>query len=128
MITILKRRPGRMDRSLAADGPLTFTAVPGRQVKSAPEAQWKPTTNSYQPEVNMEKFIADIAKSLVDKPEAVSVSTIRGSQVSVYELRVAKEDLGKVIGKKGRTASAMRTLLSALSAKMKNPSVLEIVE
>jgi uncharacterized protein len=76
----------------------------------------------------MEKFIIDIAKSLVDKPEAVSVNTIRGSQVSVYELRVAKEDLGKVIGKKGRTASAMRTLLSALSAKLKNPSVLEIVE
>ena len=76
----------------------------------------------------MEQFIANIARSLVDNPDAVEISTIRGQQVSVLELKVAKEDLGKIIGKKGRTAGAMRTLLSALSAKMKNPSVLEIVE
>jgi len=76
----------------------------------------------------MEHFIANIARNLVDNPEAVKVSLIKGQQVSVLELQVAKEDLGKIIGKKGRTASAMRTLLSALSAKNRNPFVLEILE
>jgi predicted RNA-binding protein YlqC (UPF0109 family) len=76
----------------------------------------------------MEHFIASIAKSLVDNPEAVRVNLIKGRQVSVLELQVAKEDLGKIIGKKGRTATAMRTLLSALSAKNRNPYVLEIIE
>lgn len=76
----------------------------------------------------MEEFIASIARNLVDRPEAVRVSTIRGNQVSVLELSVAKEDLGKIIGKKGRTASAMRTLLSAMSAKTKTPFMLEIIE
>lgn len=76
----------------------------------------------------MEHFIANIARNLVDNPEAVRVNLIKGQQVSVLELQVAKEDLGKIIGKKGRTASAMRTLLSALSAKNRNPYVLEILE
>ena len=76
----------------------------------------------------MEEFISLIAKSLVDRPEAVHVNTVRGSQISVLELSVAKEDLGKIIGKKGRTAGAMRTLLNALAAKSKKPFVLEIVE
>ncbi len=76
----------------------------------------------------MEHFIANIARNLVDNPEAVRVNMIKGQQVSVLELQVAKEDLGKIIGKKGRTASAMRTLLSALSAKNRNPYVLEILE
>jgi predicted RNA-binding protein YlqC (UPF0109 family) len=76
----------------------------------------------------MEHFIANIARNLVDNPEAVRVNMIKGQQVSVLELQVAKEDLGKIIGKKGRTASAMRTLLSALSAKNRNPFVLEILE
>jgi uncharacterized protein len=128
MITILKRRPNRIDHPLPPVGSRVFSAGAGRKSTPSPEAPWKPITHTYESEATMEKFIIDIAKSLVDKPEAVSVNTIRGSQVSVYELRVAKEDLGKVIGKKGRTASAMRTLLSALSAKLKNPSVLEIVE
>jgi predicted RNA-binding protein YlqC (UPF0109 family) len=76
----------------------------------------------------MEHFIANIARNLVDNPEAVRVNMIKGQQVSVLELQVAKEDLGKIIGKKGRTATAMRTLLSALSAKNRNPYVLEILE
>jgi len=76
----------------------------------------------------MKDLIAYIAKALVDKPEEVVVTEIEGEQTSVIELRVAKEDLGKVIGKQGRTARAMRTILGAASAKMKKRSVLEILE
>ncbi len=76
----------------------------------------------------MKDLIAYIAKALVDKPEEVAVSEIQGEQTSVIELKVAKEDLGKVIGKQGRTARAMRTILSAASTKIKKRSVLEIIE
>jgi predicted RNA-binding protein YlqC (UPF0109 family) len=76
----------------------------------------------------MKELIEYIAKSLVDKPEDVSVTELEGEQTSVIELRVAKEDLGKVIGKQGRTARAMRIILGAASAKMKKRSVLEILE
>ena len=76
----------------------------------------------------MKELIEYIAKALVDKPEEVSVTELEGEQTSVIELRVAKEDLGKVIGKHGRTARAMRTILGAASAKMKKRSVLEILE
>jgi len=76
----------------------------------------------------MKDLIGYIARALVDHPEQVSVSEIEGNQTSVLELKVAKEDLGKVIGKQGRTARAMRTILSAASAKIKKRSVLEIVE
>lgn len=76
----------------------------------------------------MKDLIAYIAKALVDKPEDVQVSEIVGEQTSVIELRVAKEDLGKVIGKQGKTARAMRTILSAASTKLNKRSVLEIVE
>ncbi len=76
----------------------------------------------------MKDLIEYIAKSLVDKPEEVSVVEIEGEQTSVLELKVAKEDLGKVIGKQGRTARAMRTILSAASTKIRKRSVLEIIE
>ncbi|MFZ2631788.1 MAG: KH domain-containing protein [Desulfosalsimonadaceae bacterium] len=76
----------------------------------------------------MKDLITYIAKALVDNPEEVTVSEIVGDQTSVLELKVAKEDLGKVIGKQGRTARAMRTLLSASSAKIRKRTVLEIVE
>jgi len=76
----------------------------------------------------MKELILYIAKALVDKPEEVVVTEIVGEQTSVIELKVAKEDLGKVIGKQGRTARAMRTILSAASAKMNKRSVLEILE
>ena len=76
----------------------------------------------------MKELIGYIARALVDHPEQVSVSEIEGNQTSVLELKVAKEDLGKVIGKQGRTARAMRTILSAASAKIKRRSVLEIAE
>jgi predicted RNA-binding protein YlqC (UPF0109 family) len=78
--------------------------------------------------IDMKDLIAYIAKALVDKPEEVSVAEIEGEQTSVIELKVAKEDLGKVIGKQGRTARAMRTILSAASTKINKRSVLEILE
>jgi predicted RNA-binding protein YlqC (UPF0109 family) len=78
--------------------------------------------------MGMKDLIAYIAKALVDKPEEVVVTEIEGEQTSVIELKVAKEDLGKVIGKQGRTARAMRTVLSAASTKINKRSVLEIIE
>jgi uncharacterized protein len=73
-------------------------------------------------------MIEYIARSLVDSPDEVKVTEIEGEQTAVLELKVAKEDLGKVIGKQGRTARAMRTLLGAASAKVKRRAVLEIIE
>ena len=75
----------------------------------------------------MRELIEYIAKALVDNPEEVSVSEVEGEVTSVIELRVAKSDLGKVIGKEGRTARAMRTLLTAASQDQKR-AVLEIIE
>jgi hypothetical protein len=76
----------------------------------------------------MKDLIKYIAEALVDDPEAVEVSEVAGEQTSVIELKVAKDDLGKIIGKQGRTARAMRTILGAASAKIKKRSVLEIIE
>jgi predicted RNA-binding protein YlqC (UPF0109 family) len=76
----------------------------------------------------MKELIESIAKALVDHPEEVKVNVLVGSQATVLELIVAKSDLGKVIGKQGRTAKAMRTILGAASAKERKRSVLEIVE
>ena len=76
----------------------------------------------------MKDLIKYIAQALVDYPEQVEVSEVQGEQTSVIELRVAKDDLGKIIGKQGRTARSIRTILSAASAKIKKRSVLEIIE
>ncbi|MGE4298139.1 MAG: KH domain-containing protein [Desulfovibrionaceae bacterium] len=76
----------------------------------------------------LKELVEYIAKSLVDKPDDVVVTEVEGEQTSVLELRVAKEDLGKVIGKQGRTARAMRTILGAASTKIRKRSVLEILE
>lgn len=73
-------------------------------------------------------LIETIAKALVDLPEQVNVSEMVGEQTTVIELKVAKSDLGKIIGKQGRTAQAIRTLLIAASTKLKKRSVLEIIE
>jgi hypothetical protein len=78
--------------------------------------------------MEMKELIRYIAKALVDNPEAVEVSEVEREQTSVIELKVAKEDLGKVIGKQGRTARAMRTVLSAASTKIRKRAVLEIIE
>ncbi|HTZ40634.1 MAG TPA: KH domain-containing protein [Syntrophales bacterium] len=76
----------------------------------------------------MKDLIKYIAQALVDNPDKVEVQEVQGEQTSVMELRVAKEDLGKVIGKQGKTAKAMRTILSAASAKVHKRTVLEIIE
>ena len=76
----------------------------------------------------MKDLIERIACALVDNPEEVSVTALEGSQATVLELKVAKEDLGKIIGKQGRTARSLRTILSAASAKLNKRVVLEIVE
>jgi predicted RNA-binding protein YlqC (UPF0109 family) len=76
----------------------------------------------------MKDLINYIAQALVDHPGEVSVTEVEGNSTSVLELKVAKEDLGKVIGKQGRTARAMRTILGAASAKLKKRTVLEIIE
>jgi predicted RNA-binding protein YlqC (UPF0109 family) len=69
-----------------------------------------------------------IAKALVDKPEEILVTEIEGEQTTVLELKVAREDLGKVIGKQGRTARSIRTILSAAGMKLRKRIVLEILE
>lgn len=76
----------------------------------------------------LKELVEYIARSLVDNPDEVQVVEVEGEQTVVYELRVAKDDLGKVIGKQGRTARAIRTLLRAASTKLKKRSVLEILE
>lgn len=76
----------------------------------------------------MKSLIETMAKALVDKPESVSVSEVEGERTTVFELRVDPNDLGKVIGKQGKTARAMRTILSAAGTKIGKRCVLEILE
>jgi uncharacterized protein len=76
----------------------------------------------------MKELVEEIAKALVDHPEQVSVKSIEGEQVTVLELRVAADDLGKVIGRQGRTAKSIRTLLGAAGMKLKKRFTLEILE
>jgi len=76
----------------------------------------------------MKSLIEDIAKALVDKPEEVAVSEVDGERTTVFELRVATSDLGKVIGKQGNTARSIRTILSAAGTKLGKRCVLEILE
>lgn len=76
----------------------------------------------------MKEFLLRITQALVDNPEQVQINAIEGTQPTVLELRVAESDLGKVIGKHGRTANAIRTLLYAASGKAQKRYVLEIVE
>lgn len=73
-------------------------------------------------------LIEYIVKALVDIPDQVKVTAVRGEQTTVIELHVARDDLGKVIGKQGRTAQSLRTVLNAASTKLKIRSVLEIIE
>jgi predicted RNA-binding protein YlqC (UPF0109 family) len=76
----------------------------------------------------IKQLVEDIAKALVDIPEQVSVREVEGEQVTVLELRVAPSDLGKVIGKQGRTARSVRTLLGAAGMKLHRRFTLEILE
>jgi predicted RNA-binding protein YlqC (UPF0109 family) len=77
---------------------------------------------------SLKELVEYLAKALVDNPDDVEVSEISGEQTVVLELRVAKEDLGKVIGKQGRTVKAMRAILSAASSKLRKRADLEILE
>jgi predicted RNA-binding protein YlqC (UPF0109 family) len=76
----------------------------------------------------MKELVKYMAQALVDNPAQVEVTEIAGRDTSVIELKVAKEDMGKIIGKKGRNAQAMRTLLNAASAKLRKRVVLEIID
>jgi predicted RNA-binding protein YlqC (UPF0109 family) len=76
----------------------------------------------------VKELIEFIAKSLVDNPDAVTVTEVQGDKATVFELRVGKGDLGKVIGKQGRTARSMRTLLNAAASRSGKRAVLEILE
>ncbi len=76
----------------------------------------------------LKELIYGIAKALVDRPELVQVNVVEGEKTTVIELRVAREDLGKVIGKEGRTAKAIRTILNASATKLRRRAVLEILE
>ena len=78
--------------------------------------------------MNLKQMIEDVARALVDNPDEVAVTEVQGEQTTVLELRVAQGDLGKVIGKQGRTARAMRTLLAAAGLKHEMRAVLEILE
>jgi predicted RNA-binding protein YlqC (UPF0109 family) len=76
----------------------------------------------------MKELITLLAKALVDHPDQVQVTEVEGNQTTVLELKVAKEDIGKIIGKEGRNARAMRVILGAASAKLKKRTVLEIID
>jgi len=76
----------------------------------------------------MKELIELMARSLVDKPEEVAVAEVDGERTSVFELRVASTDIGKVVGKQGNTARAMRTILGAAGAKLEKRFVLEILD
>ena len=76
----------------------------------------------------MKELILVMAKALVDKPDEVEIKEIEGDVTTILELKVAKDDLGKVIGKQGKTAHAMRAILNATATKLKKRAVLEIVE
>jgi len=78
--------------------------------------------------MELAELVTLVAKALVDDPESVIVDEIQGASTTVIELRVAQQDLGKVIGKRGRNAQAMRTILSAASTKLGKRAVLEILE
>jgi len=80
------------------------------------------------PEESLTDLVERVVKALVDSPEEVRVNAVRGEQTTVFELHVAKTDLGKVIGKSGRTAQALRVMLNAASTKLKIRSILEIIE
>ncbi|MCB5223911.1 MAG: KH domain-containing protein [Candidatus Cloacimonetes bacterium] len=76
----------------------------------------------------MKELIEFLVKALVDDPSGVNITEVQGDKITLYELRVSKEDIGKVIGKKGRTAGAIRTIINAVSTKQGKRAQLEIIE
>ena len=101
-------------------------------MKIPPDCLEKPRVKTasakLQTGTEMKQLIEDIAKALVDLPDEVTVSEVQGEQVTVLELKVAASDLGKVIGKQGRTARSIRTLLGAAGMKLNRRFTLEILE
>jgi hypothetical protein len=97
----------------------------------AEKLEWHLTVNLITHEegiMDMKDLIKEITAALVDNPEQIQIMEVEGDKTSVIELRVARTDFGKVIGKKGRTAQAIRTILSAASAKLGKRAILEILE
>jgi len=84
--------------------------------------------NPTESEKAMEELIRKITQALVDRPEKVSIENIEGERTTILELRVAKEDLGKVIGKEGRTVQSLRTILKAVSGKHDKRTILQVIE
>jgi uncharacterized protein len=84
--------------------------------------------SNYNRRCAMKEIIEIMVRAIVDEPDTVSVTEVVGAHTTILELRVAKTDIGKVIGKKGRNVSALRTILNAVSAKTRKRTVLEIVE
>ena len=76
----------------------------------------------------MKEIIEFIVKALVDDPDSVDIEEVVGDKITIFELRASKNDIGKVIGKRGRTAGAIRTILNAVSARQGKRAVLEIIE
>lgn len=76
----------------------------------------------------MKELIEFVVKALVDDPSAIDIKEVCGEKVTIFELRAAKSDIGKIIGKRGRTASAIRTIMNAVSARQGKRAVLEIIE
>ncbi len=79
-------------------------------------------------DIQVKELVEVIAKALAENPDDIKVTEISGHQISVIELRAAKEDLGKIIGKQGRNAHALRTLVNAAATKLRKRAVLEILE
>jgi len=86
---------------------------------------WRETPMEH---IQIKKLVEVIARTLADDPSQVQVNEIIGQQISVLEIRVAKSDLGKIIGKQGQNAHAMRTIVNAAASKLKRKAVLEILE
>jgi len=78
--------------------------------------------------MKMKEIIEFIVKALVDDPDSVDIKEVVGDKITIFELRASKNDIGKVIGKRGRTAGAIRTILNAVSARQGKRAVLEIIE
>ena len=78
--------------------------------------------------MEMKDLITEIAKALVDNPDLVKVTEVESERTSIIELSVVKEDIGKIIGKQGKTATAIRTIMNAASMKLKKRSILEIID
>ena len=79
-------------------------------------------------QTQIKKLVEVIARALADDPSQVQVNEIAGEQISVFQIRSAKSDLGKIIGKQGQNANAMRTIVNAAATKLRKRAVLEILE